>query len=93
MSRYNSGGKVYKDADGNVKYWERSVIPKDMDDIQYTIAAKYDCSPDLLALDMYGSTSYEWVILQFNNIIDVHEEFRTGKQIKLPSIKKAKLYR
>lgn len=93
MSRYTSGGKVHKDAKGKVIYWERISIPKDMDDIPYIIAAKYDRAPDLLAFDMYGSSSYEWVILQFNNIIDVHEEFRVGKEITLPSIKKVKQYK
>ncbi len=93
MSRYTSGGKVYKDAKGNVIYWERTKIPVDFDDIPYTIAAKYDRAPDLLAYDMYGSTSYEWLILQFNNIIDVEEQFRIGMKITLPSIKKAKQYK
>jgi hypothetical protein len=50
-----------------------------------SLIAVYDRRPDLLAYDVYGRADFEWVILQYNNIVDVNEEFVTGATIIMPN--------
>ena len=79
--RQNKGGKIL--TDGNKQFWKRDVIPQALTDFNITLDAKYDQNPDLLSEDLYGTTKLEWLILQFNNIIDPWTEFRTGSTIRL----------
>lgn len=84
-SRYVQGGstEVYNTRLG---WWERRPLRKDPSDIEYTIPMKYDRRPDWLSYDFYGKTDYYLVaILQYNNILDINEEFITGRKILLPT--------
>ena len=86
-TRYVQGGTttVHKKSVG---WWERSatLIERAADDITIlSLPALYDGRPDLLSFDMYGSNNLEWLILQFNSIVDINEEFVTGATITLPS--------
>lgn len=66
-------------------WWDRRTFEKADDDIIINIAAKYANRPDLMAFDLYGKASYMWIVLQYNNIIDINDEFVQGKEIRLPS--------
>ena len=82
--RYVQGGEsdVYSNRIG---WWERETIPTAEDDQQITISSRYALRPDLLAYDLYGRASLAWVVLQFNNILDINTEFVRGKTISVPS--------
>ena len=83
-SRYVQGGEtsVYSNRLG---WWERRDIPNYDDDIVITISQLHDRRPDLLAADLYGTPSLQWLVLQYNNILDINTEFVAGKEIRLPS--------
>lgn len=82
--RYNQGGQT--DVNGNkLGWWERRIYPKADSDVSYVIASKYNKRPDLLAYDLYGRANMMWVILQYNNIVDINEEFVEGTVLMLPS--------
>lgn len=91
-SRYVQGGKSEIKA-SSVGWWERSsdfFTPSSDDLVIESLPAVYSNRPDLLSFDMYGDNNLEWVILQYNKIVDLNEEFITGSTIILPS--KARLF-
>jgi hypothetical protein len=61
-------------------------VPKQSDDILYTIEVQYTHRPDLLAYDLYGNKNLWWVFAQRN--IDVIKDpiydFEEGVEIYLP---------
>lgn len=85
MSRYTSGGTIYKINERD-SFWERTSIPETPYDSEIVLDTRYDNAPDLLAYDLYGDSSLEWVILQFNCIQDVATEFVAGKTIRIPNM-------
>lgn len=84
-SRYVQGGT--STLSGNkVAWWERrEMVAGDINEERYTITSTTAGRPDLVANLFYGSTELEWVVLQYNNIVDILEEFVAGKSIRLPS--------
>ena len=84
-SRYTQGGST-EEFRNRLGWWERDVfmLERSDDDLLITISPKYDRRPDTLAYDLYGNAISGWVILQYNHIVDVNEEFRAGKQIRVP---------
>jgi len=83
-TRYTRGGvsDVYNT---RVGWWERNVLGEDATDLFFDVSSKTALRPDLIAYEVYGSTTYMWVVLQFNNIIDVNETLIEGATIKLPT--------
>lgn len=61
-------------------------IPKYSDDVKFTINETYNLRPDLLAYDLYGSSSLWWVFAQRNpnSLADPLMDFKTGTAIYLP---------
>ena len=41
-------------------------VPRNPDDVEYTIESQYNHRPDLLAFDLYGNTKLWWVFAQRN---------------------------
>lgn len=84
LSRYSYGGT--SQVTGNmIGWWERSMFASSPTDVPFTITKTYELRPDKLAYDMYGKASLMWFILQYNNIVDLNEEFVSGKTILLPT--------
>lgn len=83
-SRYVHGGTtdVYPNRLG---WWRRRTLPKSDDDIFITINARYAKRPWMVADDYYSDHNYEWMILQYNSILDVNVEFVVGKVIRIPT--------
>lgn len=83
-SRYVQGGvtDVYVNRLG---WWEANPMVTASDDITIVLSPRYNTRPDLLAYDMYGKSNLMWLVLLFNAIVDVNEEFVTGATITLPS--------
>ena len=72
----------------SVGWWERDpnfVSYADDDIIIYSLPVIYDGRPDLLSYDLYDNNNLEWVILQFNRIVDINEEFVAGVRLRVPS--------
>jgi hypothetical protein len=63
-------------------------IPREDDDIMFTINLTYQYRPDLLAFDLYGNGALWWVFYQRNpNTLTAPPlDFATGTQIFLPKI-------
>ena len=84
-SRYTQGGTTYFNKSNKIKWWERTIIPKSDDDIYIKVSQKYTARPDLIAFDLYGKPNLMWVVLQYNNIVDINDELVVGKTLRLPS--------
>ena len=82
--RYTQGGTSTQ-LDNRLGWWERRIIPYSDDDTFLVLSSRYDRRPDLVAFDFYDKANYQWLILQYNNIVDINEEFVVGKEIRLPS--------
>ena len=83
-SRYTNGGTT--EVDGKfLEWWDRNVFPSDPTDVTYQLERKYEGRPDKLASVFYGDSSLWWIILQDNNILDINDEFVSGKVLIMPS--------
>jgi hypothetical protein len=85
--RYRQGGDTTA-VPNRLGWWERHSFPKSTDDIPFKITAKYISRPDLIAFDVYGRSKLMWVILQYNNIIDINQELTEGRILALPSVRR-----
>ena len=66
-------------------WWERiAMLPED-DDLFVTVTNRQDRRPDLIASDYYNRADLAWVVLQFNNIVDINLELQAGAEIRLPT--------
>ena len=63
-------------------------IPKEEDDIMFTINLTYQYRPDLLAFDLYGTGALWWVFYQRNpNTLQAPTlDFAVGTRIFLPKV-------
>ena len=89
-SRYTQGGVVDR-YPARLGWWERRTIPQDDTDITITITPSEDRRPDLISYHMYGQTALMWIVLQFNNIVDIETELTAGMEIRLPSQRRVML--
>jgi hypothetical protein len=85
-SRYVQGG----DSDvfpNSIGWWEKrsDILTDQADDIQMTLTMLYQGRPDLVSYQVYGRPDLAWLVLQYNNIVDINEEFVAGVVIQLPS--------
>lgn len=85
-SRYVQGG-VTEFTENKVNFWDRlqTFNEPTTTDVELVVTPEYDTRPDLMASDLYGRADLEWIILQFNNIVDINEEFVAGAVIRAPS--------
>lgn len=83
-SRFVQGGTTDR-YPTRLGWWARRDMPKSDSDIIITINARYQYRPWIVAYDYYGSESMEWLVLQYNNILDTMEEFGIGAEIRLPT--------
>lgn len=85
-SRYVHGGDtdVFKKRLG---WWERflDIEKNHVSDIEVLITPKYANRPDLIAYDYYKDAMLLWVVLQYNDIVDIKEELKEGVTITIPS--------
>jgi alpha-L-fucosidase len=63
-------------------------IPKEDDDLTFTINLTYQYRPDMLAYDLYGTSTLWWVFYQRNpNTLQKPPlDFKVGTTIYLPKI-------
>lgn len=88
--RYNCGGKT--DAyQKRLGWWERdlSFMRRQIDDVTFVITPEYAHRVDLISQKLYNRPDFEWLILQYNNIVDINEEIVVGKILYAPSPSRA----
>jgi len=83
-NRYTQGGlSDYYDV--RVGWWERNVFERDATDIIFYVDNNNEFRPDLISYAVYNSPRYTWLVLQYNNIVDINEELVNGTRLLLPS--------
>lgn len=89
-SRIVLGGTTDVLNDGKeLGWWEKKEFPRNQnDDVIFNITTEYEGRPDKISYFMYGREDLMWLVLQYNNIIDINEELVAGKYIILPSYKR-----
>lgn len=90
MSQYNSTS-AYFNTPYTQFYLDVMVdrpIPKFNDDLEFEITETYQYRPDLLALDLYDTSTLWWVFYQRNpNTLQAPPlDFKTGTVIYLPKL-------
>lgn len=84
--RYVQGGDTtVTNAGARLGWWERTIFTKSTSDVPFTVTSKYRYRPDRLAYDVYGRADYQWVIMQYNNVVDLFTDFDVGSVIALPT--------
>lgn len=88
-SRMLNGGTT--EVKGNkLGWWERKALEKDpATDIVVTITPVLERRPHAIAYKFFGKSVLFWLVLQYNNIVDVEEELTLGTEIVLPSRNRA----
>ena len=74
--------------DGYLDVLVRRDIPKEPDDVVYTIKSMHALRPDILAYDLYGDAGLWWVFAARNpnSIEDPIFDFQPGRTIFLPKL-------
>lgn len=88
--RYTKGGTTDV-LPTKLGWWERdlSILKRENDDITFYIDAAYEKRADLISYAVYGRHELEWLVRQYNNIVDDNEELIVGKYLVLPNINRA----
>lgn len=84
LCRYVQGGTTYSSPYG-IGWWNRFIFPTAPDDVQVMVNTRYVNRADLIAFDMYGISDLEWLVLQYNNILNPKQELVKGTLLMLPS--------
>jgi hypothetical protein len=83
-NRYVQGGTA-ESLPTRIGWWERTVYEKSDTDVAIVLQNMHNKRPDIISTLVYGRPTYAWFILQYNNIVDINEEFVAGKTIVLPT--------
>lgn len=83
-SRYTQGGTTDR-YQSRVGWWERRIFTKSDNDLTVVILANENKRPDLVAYRKYRRVDLDWLVLQYNNIVDVETEFLAGMELRLPT--------
>lgn len=85
LSRQLNGGETERKGN-KLGWWERRDIERDtFTDQRYRLGIEHEGRPDLVSVAIYGTSKLTWLVLQYNNIVDLEEEFVAGAIITLPS--------
>ena len=90
FSRYVQGGLTDR-YNNRLGWWERRTLEHRIDDIQFVVTSGFAGRPDLIASMVYGQDKYAWIVLQYNNIVDIATELVPGKELLLPAVNRLML--
>lgn len=55
--------------------------------IRYYQITKYEAfRPDIISRNIYGTIDHWWILMRFNDIVDIFTELKEGFILKVPSI-------
>lgn len=87
-SRYRKSQLTLVDGVVTVGSWQRPTWAVTRPDAQkihkYKVPSNYEGRPDLIALELYNSDRLDWVLLAFNNVIDVFGWPKAGTVLEYP---------
>lgn len=83
-SRQVQGGLIDR-YNNRLGWWEKRELERRNDDYQVIVRVEEAGRPDLISNRVYGQDQYAWLVLQYNNIVDLAEELVPGKQLVLPT--------
>lgn len=83
-SRLTQGGDIDR-YDNRLGWWERRDLEQRDDDFKFIVKSNEAGRPDRLAFRAYGHAKYAWLVLQYNNIVDITTELVPGTEILLPN--------
>lgn len=83
-SRYTQGGTTDR-YQSRIGWWEKRRLTRNDNDWTVTILSHENKRPDLVAYRKYRRADLDWLVLQYNNIVDVETEFLTGVELRLPT--------
>lgn len=88
FSRLLQGG-LTEQLQKRLGWWERDsdISGTRIDDTIFRIDPHTAGRPDLISFSIYGTSMYDWILLQYNNIVDIQEELVVGKEIRAPSMR------
>lgn len=89
-SRYVQGGTTDR-YPTRLGWWERKKIEKRDNDLRVVVRTNEDRRPDLMAARIYGNARLQWLVLQYNNIVDIQTEFLPGMELRLPTQRRVTL--
>jgi len=73
-----------------IGWWEREVLQKNPStDITITLNSEFHKRPHMVSYRYYNTPSLFWLVLLYNNIVDVEEEFTKGTEITIPNKSRA----
>ncbi len=85
-SRYVQGGdtEVFPKSLG---WWEErtDILVRESDDLTFYVTTEYERRADKIAYFVYGRNDLEWLVLQYNKIVDINEQLLSGVTLVLPS--------
>lgn len=83
-SRYVQGGLTDRFSN-RLGWWERVIYQEQTDDVLTTVLPGEAARPMKIAYRVYNRDGLGWLVLQYNNIVDINEEIVVGAKLKLPS--------
>jgi hypothetical protein len=87
---YSQGSAYFTtpSVDNHLDVLDYRIIPKQPDDVLYTIKSMHALRPDILAYDLYGDPALWWVFAARNpnSIEDPIFDFQAGRAIYLPKL-------
>jgi len=86
--RYSQGGLTDR-FNRRLGWWERVPLERATSDISFVITKQFEGRPDLVSAVVYEKDTLAWLVLQYNNIVDINTEFVTGKVLTLPTPERA----
>jgi len=88
FSRLLQGG-ITQQLQKRLGWWERDTnfSQERVDDIIFVIDPQTAGRPDLISFSIYGTSMYDWIVLQYNNVVDIQEELVVGKTIRAPTLR------
>lgn len=89
-SRYTQGGESDK-YPTRVGWWERKELPSNDTDVFVTILPTEAGRPDRIAYRVYGKAGLQWLVLQYNAIVDTETELTVGTTLRLPNPRRVEL--
>lgn len=89
-SRYVQGGTSDR-FPNRVGWWDKKTLPKADTDISIIVQEAEAGRPDLIAFKVYGKTSLQWLVLQYNAIVDITTEIVPGAELRLPTPRRVQL--
>jgi len=84
LSRYVHGGDTSV-LQNRLAWWERTDFEAKQDDQDFLVTGKFVGRPDLIAYEAWEKANLAWLVLQYNNIVDLSEELVEGTLLTLPS--------